>query len=295
MTTSLSGSERGGNAPADVDRVARDVNAALIDCHANRLKTLGTDGSGLFSHYEMLLGQQAILREFEVKVFKLMRNALPRYADYAVLRAGLAELAFLIGKSGHRVTAYEPDERRFAAVMAGFGHLSAADPGLRDRFRAVRAFVPDEVRDRPLLGVATDFSFNLPLEGDESFRRGLRQFDALLMCPRLFIRTRDSVAEQREAVDFLRFLGYTRIVDFPEEQMVYAVRPRDAGAAASVDDAAAPDAPDAPVGQAADPFGELVERLMAVVPPPSASSAGSTWIDRRVRKFDLRSTLGGGE
>jgi hypothetical protein len=47
-----------------------------------------------------------------------------------------------------------------------------------------------------------------------------------------------------------------------------------------------------PSSTVAADFDTLLERLMALVPPAPSPSAGTTWIERRVRRFDLRSALG---
>lgn len=286
-------SDHAGNSPVDTDQLVREVDAALMSLHAARLKELGPDASGLYSHYEMLLGRGAILRDYEIGAFRRLRDALPPYEEYAVLRAGLGELAFLIGGAGHQVTAYEPDQRRFEAVMAGVKHLGAANAGLRERLRAVQAYVPAQVSGRSSLGVATDFAVNLPLENDEIFRSRLRQLDALFISPRLFIRTRNSLAEQRAAIEFLRFLGFTRIVDFPEEQMVYAARPAGAGKPTPGDSAHEDDAAATPRSEPG--FDGLIQRVMATVPPAAATDSGSTWVERRISDFGMRSAFGSKE
>lgn len=281
-----------GASPLDVDRLVKDVNAALIALHTRRLNELGPDASGLYAHYEMLLGRGSIIREYEAKVFKLLRTALPSYDEYAVLRAGLGELAFLIGEAGLRVTACESDQRRFEAMVAGLRYLTASSPALTDRIRAVRAYAPDQASDRSSLAVATDFVLGLSLESDENFRRQLRGFDALFICPRLFLRTRNSLSEQRSVIEFLRHLGFTRLIDFPEDQMVYAARPPGTAKPGSRETTAEHDSGASAKSPEELGFDALVERLMSVVPDASPAATGSTWIERRVRKFNLRSAFG---
>jgi hypothetical protein len=179
----------------------------------------------LFSHYAALVRGGAILRIDEIQAFKLVREALPLYAGYAVLRAGLGELAFLINGAGLPVTACEPNAARVEALKAGLGQLVTSKMVDGKIFTIAPGFLPDRVDVRPLLGVATDFVFDLPLEQDQAFCRGLRQFDGLLINPRLFIRLREQPSEQRALTAFLQSLGFAEARKFPIEQMVYFARP----------------------------------------------------------------------
>lgn len=160
--------------PLHVAQLIRKVDAALVELHGKRMAELGVDGSGLFSHYAELLRQGAILRADEIHAFKLVREAVPAYGAYAVLRAGLGELAFLINSAGLRVTACEPNAVRVEALKAGLGHLAASKMVDAKIFTIAPGFVPARVDVRPLLGVATDFVFDLPLEQDQAFCRGMR-------------------------------------------------------------------------------------------------------------------------
>lgn len=278
--------------PLHAAQLVRKVDAALVELHGRRLSELGIDGSGLFSHYAGLLSQEAILRTDEIGAFKLVREELPLYAGYAVLRAGLGELAFLINSAGLRVTACEPNAARVAALKAGLGSLVASKVVDGKIFTIAPGFVPDRVDARPLLGIATDFVFDLSLEQDQAFCRGLQQFDGLLINPRLFIRLREQPSEQRAVTEFLQSLGFAEAKKFPHEQMVYFARPpveqdQALKGPATISDEAAPQGSVAESG-----IEVLVERLMALVPPAASPGMGTTWIERRVRKFDLRSAFG---
>ncbi len=283
--------DRSTLAPADRGDVGdwvRDVNEFLVGLHTTRRAELGVEGSGLFNHYSELLDSGSFLRGNELNAFKLIRETLPAHAEYAVLRAGLGELAFLLERAGLRTVACEPNAVRFEALVAGVEHFKSSGLEERGRFRTVLAFLPDKALERPLLGIATDLVFNLQLEGDESFRRGLRRFDGLLVSPRLFIRLRETPMEQRAVITFLRSLGFTEITEFPAEQMVYATRP--AGERAPFSD----DTETGPKSSEATPFDALVERVMSLVPPSTQSSTGSTWVERRIREFDMKSAFGNG-
>lgn len=286
---------RAGLAPLHAAQLVRKLDGALVELHGRRLSELGDDGSGLFAHYASLLSQGAILRADELHAFRLVREALPMYGGYAVLRAGLGELAFLLNGAGLRVTACDPNAARIAALKAGLDYLVALKLVDGETFGIASGFVPDRVEARPLLGVATDFAFNLPLEQDPDFCRGLRQFDGLLINPRLFIRLRERPGEQHAVNDFLQSLGFAETSRFVAEQMVYFARFPGAQEPVSPErpSLSAQAAPAAGAAEAA--FDALVERVMALVPPAPPPGAGSTWVERRVRRFDLRSTFGNDE
>src|SRR5262249_54567652 len=209
----------------------------------------------------------------------------PAFGEYAVLRAGLGELALLLRAAGLRVVACEANAKRFEALAAGCDRI-AGDAEQEVGLRLVEAFLPDTVLERPALRIATDFAYNLDLESDEAFRRGLRQFDALLVNPRLFIRVRDSPSEQRAAISFLRLLGFTNITEYLSEELVLAARPP--GHVAD-DVSRFPDA-------ASDAgFEALLTAAMALVPAAARHRAATTWIERRIRVFDMKSAYGTGE
>lgn len=281
--------------PTDVNRLVGEVNADLIAAHGKRRAELGVDGSGLFNHYSGLLDSGSFLRGNELNAFKLIRETLPAYAEYAVLRAGLGELAFLLERAGLRATACEPNAARFEALVAGVEHCKSSGLEERGRFRTVAAFLPDKALERPLLGVATDFVFNLQLEGDEAFRRGLRRLDGLLVSPRLFIRLRETPLEQRAVITFLRSLGFTEITEFPALHMVYVTRPAGERAPSSDDAEAGSESASEPKSPEAAAFDTLVERVMSLVPPATQSNTGSTWVERRIREFDMKSAFGNDE
>ncbi|WP_422002571.1 hypothetical protein [Reyranella sp.] len=248
----------------------------------------------MFNHYAGLVHQGSIVRWDEDQAFRLVCEALPAYGAYAVLRAGLGELAFLLNGAGLDVAACEPNAGRLNALGAGLAHLLAGNLVTNDRFAIVPDFVPDRVNARPFLGVATDFVFELPLEQDQAFCRKLQLFDGLLINPRLFVRLRETPQEQDEVATYLRSLGFSEVARFPREQMIYFARSSGAGHPA-------PEGP-APEGQAspggaggASDFDRLAARLVALAPPVPAPTPGTTWIERRVSKFDLRSALGDDE
>jgi hypothetical protein len=218
---------RGAAGPAlaavDVDCLVREVNDTLIEVHIKRMAELGMDASGLFEHYARLIAQGAIVRSTDLQALSLIGENLPPFGEYAVLRAGLGELAFLLGGLGVNVVACEPNTARFQALTAGLDRLKSK-MDWQGYVRAENRFMPSVGERRPTLGIATDFAFDRRLEDDEGFLRGFEQFDALLINPRLFIWTRESSAEQRDAVSLLRSLGFVEVTEFPETHLVFASR-----------------------------------------------------------------------
>lgn len=280
--------------PASVDQLVHDVNSALVELHGRRLIDLGADGSGLFSHYASLVEQGAILSIDEIEAFGLIRETLPAYGEYTVLRAGLGELAFLINMAGLRVTACEPNGARLEALNAGLERLGALAKVNPDSLRVISGFVPDRVDIHPALAIATAFIVDGALEVDDDFRRGLRRFDGLLINPRLFIRVRESHTDQLAVAAFLFSLGFTEVREFPAKELVYFARPVSEWGVAQ-DHAA--DAVDVMphVSVAGPGFDALVQRLLAAVPEVTVPNTGTTWVERRIRKFDLKSTFGNDE
>lgn len=276
-----------GRSLQGLHQLAAAINDLLVAFHKNRLARLGPDRSGLFSHYASLLDQGSLLRPDEIGTAHLILNALPTYDEYAVFRAGLGELAFLLNAAGHDVVACEPNDGRFVALRDGFEHL--ADAGLldADRIRLSAEFAAGPAGrtgaavPRTMLGIATDFAFDLPLEEDARFREALRQLDGLIVCPRLFIRLRQSQAEQRRASEFLGTLGFEEGERFAREQLVHFAQTRRA---------AAP--PAAPSGAAEAPQGPLFDRVMAHVPPYQPPKGKTTWVERRTTEFALASAFG---
>jgi hypothetical protein len=272
-------------ATVEVGRLIKETNKRLVDVHARRLVEVGADESGLYDHYAKLIEAGSVLCEPDLEAFRVVRESLPVFGEYAVLRAGLGELALLLNGAGLRVVACEMNAKRFEALTAGCDNVD--DHAEEDvRLRLVEAFLPDRVRGRPVLGIATDFAYNLDLERDDAFRRGMGKLDALLVNPRLFIRVRNSALEQRAGISFLRVLGFTDITECRGSELVFAARPprRVADDASSVSDAAYD-----------GDFDALVEAVMALVPPTVRQSPTTTWVERRVRAFDMKSAFGNGE
>jgi hypothetical protein len=213
-----------GSQETDAHRLILDINTHLVELHTRRVAELGVAGSGLFDHYATLLANGVLLSDGDRQAFELIQE-LPRFGEYAVLRAGLGELAFLLAAAGLRVVACEPNGARYEAMLAGLERLFSPATEEHARLRTVNAFLPDRVESRPLVAVATDFVFDRYLENDEALRAGFRKFDALLVNPRLFIYVRETPSEQAAALTFLNSLGFSETVELGGSELVLAVRP----------------------------------------------------------------------
>ncbi|WP_395714128.1 hypothetical protein [Reyranella sp.] len=204
----------------DTIELIREIDRALIELHGSRLAKLGIDGSGLFGHYAALVATGAILRHNQIEAFKLVREVLPAYDEYVVLRAGLGELAFLLERAGLRVIACEPNVARNGALKAGLDAFATSTSERHGTVRIDNGFLPNRIDGQRSLAIATDFVFDLPPEADDVFCRGLLGLDSLLINPRLFIRLRESPSEQRAAIDFLCALGFAESAEFPQAGLV---------------------------------------------------------------------------
>jgi hypothetical protein len=212
--------------PANMVAAARAdrVNAELVTLHRARLRDMGSVDSGLYTHYERLADQEAIVGAKDRAAMALLETHLPDYPIYGVLRAGLGELAFLIAASGRRVLAYEPNARRRAAIEAGLDHLQTVgliEPGT---MTVVDSLSPATPFADSALGVALDASEVRDDAAAAPHLARMTQFSALLIDPRLFIRLRDTVAEQDRVLRDLGELGFNRRRDYFGDRLVLLER-----------------------------------------------------------------------
>src|SRR5262249_8928337 len=95
--------------PGQASEVASaSLNALLVTLHRSRLDSLGLEGSGLHSHYALLLERREIVAPRHVATVDLVLRVLPEFQTYHVLRAGLGEVAFLLSAFGRRTLAFDP-------------------------------------------------------------------------------------------------------------------------------------------------------------------------------------------
>jgi hypothetical protein len=210
----------------DATRRADRINAALVALHRERLRRMGSTDSGLYAHYERLLEQEAIVGPRERAAMALLEAHTPDYPLYAVLRAGLGELAFLIAASGRRVHAFEPNPRRRAAIEAGIDHLQSIGLIEAGAVSVAAALSPTSAFTAPALGVALDASEVRDEAAAAPHMARMAQFSALLIDPRLFLRVRPTNEEEEGVLADLAGLGFNRRRDYFGDRLVLLSKDR---------------------------------------------------------------------
>ena len=202
-------------------RLAARVNAELLALHRDRLDELGPRESGLEAHYVRLLEREALVGDHEKKSLRLIDNYLPSYDVYAVMRAGLGELALLLAASGRRVIAFEPDRRRRAAIEDGRARLETTGLAPAGALTVVGALTPQGDLPRRVLGVGLDVA-HVPSESAAAPHLArMGAFEALLIELRLFLKRRESPVDQAFAAQALRSLGFDDCREFPGEALAW--------------------------------------------------------------------------
>jgi hypothetical protein len=213
-------------AAAGVSRLIRSqlverVNAALLELHRGRLATLGVTVSGLGPHYQAAVGREVIVGPRELGTLELISSYLPSYDAYAVMRAGLGELALLLAASGRKAIAYEPNATRRAAIEAGRAHLEGAGliaPGL---LTIVPSLTPGGPLEGRVLGVGLDVA-HVMTEADAAphFAR-LAGFEAMLINLDAFLRRRSNQDELDFAAERLSALGFVARRDYWGDRLTW--------------------------------------------------------------------------
>lgn len=209
---------------SDPRAVIGEVDALLTPFHAERLARLGPEASGLYAHYQDLVKRGSLFRAVEFERLDLILRQLPLHQHYVVLRAGLGELALALAHAGCRVTAWEADDARRAALTAGYEHLGARSPAIRDNLE-IAGRSPDSIRIDPgetSLGVAFDFRF----QGDDAFAatRATVRTHALLYEPRQFLRQRADASAEAEVRTLLAAAGFDGFRPVPLWGAAFATR-----------------------------------------------------------------------
>ncbi len=212
-----------GAPPSLVDR----LNHELADLHRGRLVELGLEGSGLYAHYKSRLDQDCMIAPRERYAFDLIDAYLPPYDGYAVMRAGLGELAFLLAASGREVVAYEPSPTRRAAIEAGAARLRRAGllPG---GLTTVGALTPAGSLDGRVLGVGLDVAQVRTEAAAAPHVENAGAFEALLIDLRCFITLREAFADQMALAQTLKSMGFDARRDYPAEGLYWFRRSRGA-------------------------------------------------------------------
>jgi hypothetical protein len=210
-----------GSVPAPLPKLADRVDAELVSLHRRRLEALGLEASGLYAHYRARLDQNSLIGSRERFAFDLIDAFLPPYAAYAVMRAGVGELALLLAASGRTVIAYEPNPNRRVAIEAGAAHLEDAGllaPGL---LTTVATLTPERPLERGVLGVGLDVSQFRTEASAAPHLENARRFEGLLIDLRTFVRVRESFADQMILAETLHAMGFDKRRDYPAEGLFW--------------------------------------------------------------------------
>jgi len=204
--------------------LAERVNGELVDLHRRRLATLGVETSGLGPHYRSLAERGTLVGAREMSVLELIEAYLPPYDAYAVMRAGLGELALLVAASGRRTIAFEPYSTRRDAIVAGISHLEASGLLERGLLTTVERLTPPGMLEGRVLGLGLGVAHVRTEAAADPHFRDLVHFEALLIDLRIFLRLRPTVEEQDMAADRLNALGFVKRRDYRRERLEWFSR-----------------------------------------------------------------------
>jgi hypothetical protein len=188
--------------------LAERLNTELVTVHRARLAALGAAESGLYAHYQALLERESLVGRRESAVLSLIEAHLPCYDAYAVLRAGLGEMALLLAASGRTVTAYEPDDNRRTAIEAGRTHLEGCGLVKPGALIIVGALTPEGPLNGRVLGIGLSVAHVREETATAPFMKHMDVFDALLIDVRTFLRLRENPSDKALAVSGLEALGF---------------------------------------------------------------------------------------
>lgn len=204
--------------------VSAKLNAALLPLHRERLARLGLEGSGLYSHYENVIGRGSLIGAKEINVADVVLRSLPHFKHYHVLRAGLGELGLLLAALGRSVAAFEPNAQRRAAI--GDGATCLSELGLLDLPAIeVKTGVVAERASDDTLAIATELIFTLSDDGERSLLDLIAHYDAVLIAPAQFLRRRKSANDQEAAIEQLRERGFSVVWRIPDLGLAYCAKP----------------------------------------------------------------------
>jgi hypothetical protein len=202
-------------------RLAERLNAELMELHRGRLAAMGVTASGLGPHYEAALQRESLVGARELGALELISSYLPPYDAYAVMRAGLGELALLLAASGHKTIAYEPYPTRRQAIEAGRAYLVAAGLVAPGALTIIPGLTPGGPLEGKVLGVGLDVA-HVATEADAAphYAR-LAGFEALLINPRSFLRRRLNQEEVELAAEKLYSLGFVVRRDYFGDRLAW--------------------------------------------------------------------------
>jgi hypothetical protein len=205
------------------EALARSVNGVLLDLHRERLSELGPERSGLYEAYAASVTAGRLIGDQERAALEAVCEFLPDYDSYAVMRAGLGELALLIAASGRRVIAFEENHNRRAAIEAGFEQLRAQDLVVPDLLSIVAARFPTEPLGGRVLGIASKLGV-VPEAQAASFVDGACALNALLIDPR-WLRVAGETRGDGKLAHALRDRGLSARRDYPQQRLSWVARP----------------------------------------------------------------------
>ena len=195
--------------------IAREVNAALVELHAERLAEFGVRDSGLFDHYARIVAGGQLVGARERQAAMIIETYLAEHDGHAVLRAGLGELALLIAARGRPALALEPHPLRRQAIEVGARRLAAQGLIRSDRLRIEGLLVPAAPPEGRVLGIALGAAQVAELEQTAPFWPAIGRFASLLIERRTFLTLRDTAERLADLDANLRRLAFTRRRDFP--------------------------------------------------------------------------------
>jgi len=216
------------------DELADRLNGLLIALHRSRLNDLGVIDSGLGPHYEAVLGQNMLVGLREERTLELISRQLPAYDGFAVMRAGLGELALLIAASGRRTIAFEPYATRQAAIEAGRVHLEDAGVLSPGALTVVPSLAPEGPLEGRVLGVGLDVAHVHSEAAATPFLQRMTAFQALLIVPRTFLRLRKEAQEQTALAERLMNLGFDARRDYPADALSWFFKSNDSDVSARI-------------------------------------------------------------
>ena len=211
-----------GAASSLIDRLNRE----LVDLDRRRLDELGLEGSGLYAHYKARLDGGGLILDRERFAFDLIDAYLPAYDAYAVLRAGMGELALLLAAGGRKVIAYEPAATRRAAIEAGSAHLEEAGLLAPGRLTTVGALTPMGALEGRVLGVGLDVAHVHTQAAAAPHIENASAFEALLIDLRCFITLHETFDDQMALARSLHSMGFDMRRDYPAEYLFWFRRSR---------------------------------------------------------------------
>jgi hypothetical protein len=211
----------GNHEKAEIANIPGALMTGLSAIHKPRLAELGVNESGLEAHYERLLSRDEVFGRREEHAALLLIDHLPKFDHYAVMQAGLGQLAFALGFAGKRVTAHEIYSKRRAAIAAGIEHfvaLGLLEPG---QVTVADGFPSRGGADGSIVAVACELALQLQEEHKMKILRDLGELDGLLIEPRSFLGIHAPKDEQAMVFDRLAAVSLSHADSFPTLGFAY--------------------------------------------------------------------------